>query len=132
METIINPYIYVGINYNPVKNRAKTYRNTVATDYVSQTETISKTDRLESILKVVCDKLNVTVAEAKGTIRDAEIVRARQIYCYMAKETGYTFKKIGAIINRDHATVIYACKVVSNRKFDFKILNDYNRVIDNI
>lgn len=50
----------------------------------------------------------------------------------MAKEMGYTFKKIGAIINRDHATVIYACKVVSNRKFDYKILNDYNRVIDNI
>ena len=132
METIVNPYIYVGINYKPVKNRAKTYRNTVATDYVSQTETISKTDKLESLLKVICEKLDVTVQEAKGTIRDAEIVRARQIYCYMAKEIGYTYKKIGAIINRDHATVIYACKVVSNRKFDFKILNDYNRVIDNI
>lgn len=132
METIVNPYIYVGINYNPVKNRAKTYRNTVATDYVSQVKSISNTDRLESLLKVVCDKLDVTVQEAKGTIRDAEIVRARQIYCYMAKEMGYTFKKIGAIINRDHATVIYGCKVVSNRKFDYKILNDYNRVIDNI
>ena len=128
----INPYIYVGINYNPVKNRAKTYRNTVATDYVSQVKNISKTDKLESLLSVVCDKLNVTIQEAKGTIRDAEIVRARQIYCYLAKEMGYTFKKIGAIINRDHATVIYACKVVSNRKFDYKILNDYNRVIDNI
>jgi chromosomal replication initiation ATPase DnaA len=132
METIVNPYIYVGINYNPVKNRAKTYRNTVATDYVSQVQTIYKTDKLESLLKTVCEKLDVTVQEAKGTIRDAEIVRARQIYCYMAKEMGYTFKKIGAIINRDHATVIYACKVVSNRKFDYKILNDYNRVIDNI
>lgn len=132
METIINPYIYVGINYNPVKNRAKTYRNTVATDYVAQVKSISKTDKLESLLSVICDKLGVTVAEAKGTIRDAEIVRARQIYCYMAKEIGYTYKKIGAIINRDHATVIYACKVVSNRKFDYKILNDYNRVIDNI
>lgn len=132
METIINPYIYVGINYNPVKNRAKTYRNTVATDYVAQVKSISKTDKLERLLSVICDKLGVTVAEAKGTIRDAEIVRARQIYCYMAKEMGYTFKKIGAIINRDHATVIYACKVVSNRKFDYKILNDYNRVIDNI
>jgi chromosomal replication initiation ATPase DnaA len=132
MENVVNPYIYVGINYGPVKNRAKTYRNTVATDYVAQVKSISNTDRLESILKVVCDKLGVTVQEAKGTIRDAEIVRARQIYCYMAKEMGYTFKKIGAIINRDHATVIYACKVVSNRKFDYKILNDYNRVIDNI
>ena len=132
METIVNPYIYVGINYNPVKNRAKTYRNTVASDYASQVKSISNTDRLESLLTVICETLDVTVQEAKGTIRDAEIVRARQIYCYMAKEMGYTFKKIGAIINRDHATVIYACKVVSNRKFDFKILNDYNRVIDNI
>lgn len=132
METIVNPYIYVGINYNPIKNRAKTYRNTVASDYASQVKSISNTDRLESLLTVICETLDVTVNEAKGTIRDAEIVRARQIYCYMAKEMGYTFKKIGSIINRDHATVIYACKVVSNRKFDFKILNDYNRVIDNI
>lgn len=129
---IVNPYIYAGINYNPVKNRAKTYRNTVASDYVSQVKNISNTDRLESLLSVICKKLDVTVNEAKGTIRDAEIVRARQIYCYMAKEMGYTYKKIGSIINRDHATVIYGCKVVSNRKFDFKILNDYNRVIDNI
>ena len=129
---IVNPYIYVGINYGPVKNRAKTYRNTVATDYVSQAKNISNTDKLESLLSVICKKLDVTVQEAKGIIRDAEIVRARQIYCYMAKEMGYTYKKIGAIINRDHATVIYGCKVVSNRKFDYKILNDYNRVIDNI
>ena len=129
---IINPYIYVGINYNPVKNRAKTYKNTVATDNEKKQKSIAKTDRLESLLRVVCDKLGVTVASAKGEIRDSEIVRATQIYCYMAKEMGYTFKKIGSIINRDHATVIYACKVVSNRKFDFKILNDYNRVIDNV
>ena len=129
---IVNPYIYAGINYNPVKNRAKTYRHTVATDYVSQAKNISNTDKLESLLSVICKKLDVTVQEAKGTIRDAEIVRARQIYCYMAKEMGYTYKKIGTIINRDHATVIYGCKVVSNRKFDYKILNDYNRVIDNI
>lgn len=132
METIVNPYIYVGINYKPVKNRAKTYRNTVETERSEQAKIISKTDKLESLLKVVCDKLGVTIEEAKGEIRDSEIVRARQIYCYMAKSLGYTYKKIGAIINRDHATVIYACKVVSNRKFDFKILNDYNRVIDNV
>ena len=132
METIVNPYIYVGINYGPVKNRAKTYRNTVATDYVAQVKSISKTDRLESLLSIICEKLDVTVQEAKGTIRDAEIVRARQIYCYMAKEMGYTFKKIGSIINRDHATVIYACKVVANRKFDYKILQDYNTVTENL
>ena len=128
----INPYVYVGINYNPVKNRAKTYKNTVATDSEKKQRNVAKTDRLESLLRFVCDKLGVTVASAKGEIRDSEIVRARQIYCYRAKEMGYTYKKIGAIINRDHATVIYAYKVVSNRKFDFKILNDYNRVIDNI
>ena len=128
----INPYIYVGINYNPVKNRAKTYKNTVATDSEKIQKSITNTDRLESLLRFVCDKLGVTVASAKGEIRDSEIVRARQIYCYRAKEMGYTFKKIGAIINRDHTTVIHSCKVVSNRKFDFKILNDYNRVIDNV
>lgn len=132
METIVNPYIYVGIKYAPLRSKSKEYRSTIASDYAAQLKSISNTDRLESLLSVICETLEVTVQEAKGNIRDAEIVRARQIYCYMAKEMGYTFKKIGAIINRDHATVIYACKVVSNRKFDYKILNDYNRVIDNI
>lgn len=124
----INPYIYVGMMYVPTKKNKKK-------KIESHVKKISLYDinvKLEKLLFVVCDKLGVNVEDAKGTIRDAEIVRARQIYCYMAKEMGYTFKKIGAIINRDHATVIYACKVVSNRKFDFRILADYNKVIDNI
>lgn len=123
----INPYIYVGIKYVPSKKIAKAKTPCV--------NTISLYDinvKLESLLTLVCSKLGVTMEDAKGSIRDAEIVRARQIYCYLAKEMGYTYKKIGAIINRDHATVIHGCKVVSNRQFDFRILADYNRVIDNI
>lgn len=130
----VNPYIYAGIKHIPSKKAKKTrvrYYNTISS-YSTDVKPFSNTDKLDSLLTIVCNKLGVTIEDTKGTVRDAEIVRARQIYCYLAKEMGYTFKKIGSIINRDHATVIYACKVVSNKQFDFKILADYNKVIDNL
>mgnify|MGYP003631825774 CR=1 FL=1 len=126
---IINPYIYVGIKYVPSK---KISIKTVGSNYTIPSQVMSISDKLESLLAIICESLGVTVEDAKGTVRDAEIVRARQIYSYLAKEMGYTYKKIGSIINRDHSTVIYACKIVTNRKFDFKILADYNNVIDNL
>ena len=125
----ISPQVYVGIKYIPIK---KNSINTVASEYSTKVQMLSNTDKLESLLDFICNLLGVTVEEAKGTVRYSEIVRARQIYCYFAREMGFTYKKVASIINRDHATVIYACKVVENRQFDFKILNDYNKIIENL
>ena len=130
----VNPYIYAGIKHIPSKKAKKTrvrYYNTISS-YSTDVKPISNIDKLESLLTTVCNKLGITIEEAKGTIRDAEIVRARQIYCYFAREMGYTYKKVASIINRDHATVIHGCKVVSNRQFDFKMLDDFNKVIENL
>ena len=125
----ISPQIYVGIKYIPIKQNSI---NTVASEYSTKVQTLSNTDKLESLLDFICNLLGVTVEEAKGTVRYSEIVRARQIYSYFARKMGFTYKKVASVINRDHATVIYACKVVENRQFDFKILNDYNKIIENL
>lgn len=128
----ISPQVYVGIKYIPIKKKLNRGINTVASEHLSKSQMLSNTDKLESLLDFVCKLLGVTVEEAKGTVRYAEIVRARQIYCYFAREMGFTFSKVASVINRDHATVIYGCKVVENRQFDFKILNDYNKIIENL
>ena len=128
----ISPQIYVGIKYIPIKKKLNRGINTVASEHLSNVKMLSNSDKLESLLDFVCKLLGVTVEEAKGPVRFAEIVRARQIYCYFAREMGFTFSKVASVINRDHATVIYGCKVVENRQFDFKILNDYNKIIENL
>lgn len=128
----ISPQVYVGIKYIPIKKKLNRGINTVASEHLSKSQMLSNTDKLESLLDFICKLLGVTVEEAKGNVRYAEIVRARQIYCYFAREMGFTFSKVASIINRDHATVIYGCKVVENRQFDFKILNDYNKIIENL
>lgn len=125
----ISPQVYVGIKYIPIK---KNSINTVASEYSTKVQMLPNTDKLESLLDFICNLLGVTIEEAKGPVRYSEIVRARQIYCYFAREMGYTYQKVASVINRDHATVIYACKVVENRQFDFKILNDYNKIIENL
>ena len=128
----ISPQVYVGIKYIPIKKKLNRGINTVASEHLTKVQMLSNSDKLESLLDFICKLLGVTVEEAKGNVRYAEIVRARQIYCYFAREMGFTFSKVASVINRDHATVIYGCKVVENRQFDFKILNDYNKIIENL
>jgi len=70
---------------------------------------------LESILLDVSTATGVSVDDMKGKSRIREYVLARQFYCKIAKDsTAYSFRSIGAYINRDHATVIHSVKVVEN------------------
>jgi chromosomal replication initiation ATPase DnaA len=95
----ISAQIYVGIKYIPIKKKLNRGINTVASEHLSNVQMLSNTDKLESLLDFVCKLLGVTVEEAKGTVRFAEIVRARQIYCYFAREMGFTFSKVASVIN---------------------------------
>lgn len=86
----------------------------------------------ETILSICSDVLNIPEAEIKRKSRKAEVVIARHIYCYIAYyKTKTTSKKVGNVINRNHATVLHALKKIC----DFLDINDiivtsqYNRVI---
>jgi len=71
--------------------------------------------KCDDIINVVTTstKLNRQILMARTRRRD--IVRARQIAMYlMNKYTKFSFKKIGFVFDRDHATVIHAKKVVSD------------------
>jgi len=73
---------------------------------------------IEYISKVVCDYFNMSVDALQAKTRKREIVQARQIAMYFSKSlTKYSLASIGAQIgSKDHATVLHACKTVTNLK----------------
>lgn len=71
---------------------------------------------IDYIQKVVCDYFNMQVDLLKSKTRKREIVQARQIAMFFAKSlTKSSLATIGSQIgNKDHATVLHACKTVNN------------------
>jgi len=80
----------------------------IATDRKTSTLTI------ETITKVVCEHLGVAENKIRDKTRKKEIVLARQIAMFFAKElTLSSLKTIGLHFGgRDHSTVIHACNSV--------------------
>ena len=68
------------------------------------------------IQKVVCDYFNLQAEAITSKTRKREIVQARQIAMYFAKNmTKLSLATIGSQIGgKDHATVLHACKTVNN------------------
>ena len=82
---------------------------------------------IEYISKVVCDYFSMPVDTLQTKTRKREIVQARQIAMYFSKSlTKYSLASIGAQIgNKDHATVLHACKTVNNLKDTDKNFRQY-------
>ena len=80
----------------------------IATDRKTTTLTI------ETITKVVCDHLGVAENKIRDKTRKKEIVLARQIAMFLAKElTLSSLKTIGLHFGgRDHSTVIHSCNSI--------------------
>jgi chromosomal replication initiator protein len=71
---------------------------------------------IEYIQKLVCDYFSIPVEQVKSKTRKREIVQARQISMYYAKDlTKSSLKTIGMHFGgRDHSTVIHACQTVND------------------
>jgi chromosomal replication initiator protein len=71
---------------------------------------------IEFIQKLVCDYFTIPVEQVKSKTRKREIVQARQISMYYAKDlTKSSLKTIGMHFGgRDHSTVIHACQTVND------------------
>ena len=97
----------------------------IATDRKTSTLTI------ETITKVVCEHLGVAENKIRDKTRKKEIVLARQIAMFLAKElTLSSLKTIGLHFGgRDHSTVIHACNSIEdNRRKD----TSFQNIIDDI
>ena len=72
---------------------------------------------IELIQQKVCDYYNMDVKLLQSKTRKREIALARQISMYLAKKyTEYPLSHIGSRLGgKDHATVHYACKMISQQ-----------------
>jgi len=79
-----------------------------------------KRDRLfadkvfEKCKKAVCNSLGISFEKIQSNTREKEVVEARHILVYLVRANStITSKEMGALINRDHATVLNSEKVIS-------------------
>jgi len=81
---------------------------------------------LHIIKKIVMDS-GVNILSSS---RDHEVVINRWLYFTLAKEyTDYSFREIGEIVGRNHATVIYGLKQFENEcKWDKDLQTKYDRL----
>ncbi len=77
---------------------------------------VQKEITIESIRDIVCDYLKIDAQTFDSPKRTREIAQARQIAMYLCKQhTKAPLSTIGmAIGGKNHATVLHACKAVSN------------------
>ena len=92
--------------------------------YVQNT---SKEISIDYIQKIISDYFNIPVEMIVAKSRKREIVQARQLTMYFSKR--YTKSSLSTIGlhcgNKDHATVLHACKTVSNLLDTDKQFNSY-------
>lgn len=109
------------INFELAKKTVKE----IATDRKTTTLTI------ETITKVVCDHLGVAENKIRDKTRKKEIVLARQIAMFLAKNlTLSSLKTIGLHFGgRDHSTVIHACNNIE----EYKVTDpSFSKILDEI
>ena len=109
--TLIRVTAYANLNRSPVDLQLV---QTILKDIVpiGETSVYAPID----IIKVVADYYNISPDEIYGSSRQQAIAMARQIAMYIIREqTQLSLPKIGQLFsNRDHTTVMYACKKVNN------------------
>lgn len=83
----------------------------------------SRTTGLAAIIQRVCAAFEVTRKELLGTSRLRRVLVPRQVAMYLARRSGkLSLPRIGAAFDRDHTTVMHACrKVAAAVKTDAKL-----------
>jgi chromosomal replication initiator protein len=92
-----------------------------------------KTITITSIQEAVCDYYNLSIKDIQTKSRKREVVQARQIAMYLARKyTKNSLSSIGEQIgNRDHATVLHACKTIGDLLYIDKSMKQSVDVIEN-
>ena len=73
---------------------------------------------ISDVVDTVCEYFNITRDMLMSSTRKRQIVQARQIAMFLAKDnTDFSTARIGKLIgDRDHATVLHAFKTVKERE----------------
>ena len=84
------------------------------------------------IISVVCEYYNQELEDLKCNckLRDLEFVKTRQITMYFLREfTGMSWKRIGEVFFKDHATAMHSFRQVRNQ---YETYRGYRYEIDGI
>jgi chromosomal replication initiator protein len=97
-------------------------------DLIEEDEKPLTSDRIQ---KVICEHFGIKVADMKAKKRTKEIAFPRQIAMYLNKQlTGMSLNDIGKNFGgKDHATVIYACKQIADKRAKDEV---FNRMIESL
>jgi hypothetical protein len=86
-------------------------------------KTIATTKTIEHILSDVSERSCISIETLKGKCRQREIVIARQYYFRRSREmTKSSLSAIGALVGKDHATVLHGIKTINNT---FGMIEEY-------
>lgn len=77
----------------------------------------TKVITIEDIIDKVCKHFDIDPSTIHSKSRKREVVQVRQLAMYLSKKhTDSSSSKIGQLVgNRDHATVLHACKIVKGQ-----------------
>jgi chromosomal replication initiator protein len=86
---------------------------------------------IDVIQKIVCDFYTIRISDIKAKRRTKDVALPRQVAMYLSKKvTNASLNDIGKFFGgKDHATVIYACKQVEERRNRDET---FNRMIENL
>lgn len=84
----------------------------------------------DTIADAVCSHYNIDKALLSGKSRKREVADARQLVMMLLKKhTKMSSTNIGLKLNRNHATVLYACKTIEER---ISVEKDYRALVEDI
>jgi chromosomal replication initiator protein len=82
------------------------------------------------VQKMVCEFYNIKLSDIKARRRTKDVALPRQIAMYLSKQvTNASLSDIGKNFGKDHATVIYACRQIEERKNKDET---FSRTIENL
>jgi chromosomal replication initiator protein len=86
---------------------------------------------IDNIMRIVSTYYNIRVADLSSKRRSRSLARPRQIAMALAKElTEHSLPEIGRAFDKDHTTVLHACKKVRElRDEDSRIREDYENLL---
>ncbi len=86
---------------------------------------------IDNVQKIVCDFYNIKLSDIKAKRRTKDVALPRQVAMYLTKQvTNASLSDIGKHFGgKDHATVIYACKQIEERKNKDET---FSRMIENL
>ncbi|MDQ7786950.1 MAG: chromosomal replication initiator protein DnaA [Thermodesulfovibrionales bacterium] len=109
-------------------NISVTMAKDILHDLIEEDEKPITTDQVQ---KVVSDHFALKLSDMKARKRTKEIALPRQIAMYLSKQlTSLSLSDIGKNFGgKDHATVIYACKQIEDKRTKDEV---FNRLIENL